>query len=37
MVFNPSKFRFERKEVDFTVTDDGVKPTKKMLEALANL
>ena len=37
VVFNPSKFGFERKEVDFTVTDDGVKPTKKMLEALANL
>ena len=39
VVFNPTKFKFGRKEVDFagfTVTDDGVKPTKKMLEAIAN-
>ena len=37
MVFNPSKFTFGRQEVDFagfTVTDDGVKPTRKMLEAI---
>ena len=39
MVFNPSKFKFGRREVDFagfTVTDDGVKPTKKMLDAIKN-
>ena len=37
VVFNPAKFKFGRTEVDFagfTVTDTGVKPTKKMLEAI---
>ena len=39
VVFNPTKFKFGRKEVDFagfTVTDEGVKPTRKMLEAIAS-
>ena len=39
VVFNPTKFRFGRRVLDFagfTVTDDGVKPTQKMLEAISN-
>ena len=39
VVFNPDKFKFGRKEVDFAgfnVKDDGIKPTKEMLEAIAN-
>ena len=37
VVFNPAKFKFGRTELDFagfTVTDSGVKPTKRMLEAI---
>ena len=39
VVFNPDKFRFGRTEVDiagFNVTDEGVRPTKRILEAIAS-
>ena len=39
VVFNPDKFRFGRREVDFVgfnMTDKLVKPTKRMLEAIAS-
>ena len=39
VVFNPDKFKFGRREVDFSgfnVTDEGVRPTKRMLEAMAS-
>ena len=37
IVFNPSKFHFAEREVEFVgflVTDNGVKPTKRMTEAI---
>ena len=39
VVFNRTKFKFGRREVDFAgfnVTDEGVRPTQRMLEAIAN-
>ena len=37
IVFNPQKFHFAEKEVDFAgfrITEDGMKPTQKMTEAI---
>ena len=39
IVFNPEKFHFAEKEIDFAgfrIMEDGIKPTKKMTEAIAN-
>ena len=38
-IFNPDKFMFGKGEVNFggfTITDDGVKPTSAMIDAIAN-
>lgn len=37
IVFNPEKFHFAEKEVDlsrFHIMEDGIKPTKRMMEAI---
>ena len=39
IIFNPHKFVFGKKEVDFggfTLTEDGVKPTSNMIDAIMN-
>ena len=39
VVLNPDRFKFGRREFDFAgfnVTDEGVRPTKKMLEAITS-
>jgi len=39
VVFNPSKFRFSKTEIDFagfSVTTDGIKPCKSLLDAIAS-
>lgn len=39
IVFNPQKFHFAEKEVEFAgflITEDGIKPTKKMTETIRN-
>ena len=39
IVFNSSKFKFSCKELDFagfTLTDDGMKPSKSLLDAIAS-
>ena len=39
VVFNPDKFKFGRQDVNFAwfnVTDDGIRPTKKIPKAIAD-
>ena len=39
VVFNPKKFHFAQKEVEFagfSITEEGIKPSKNILEAILN-